>query len=214
VNGTAALLLALTAVVAVGDWLVVSANNRRLEYVLKPLTTVGLIAVAVALEPRDPAARVLFVIALTLSLAGDVLLMLPNRKRFFPFGLGSFLLAHLAYIPGLFLLGTATGGLVAGFVVAVVGGALVGRKVLPAVRHTDPSLTVPVIVYLMVILAMLVAASGTLLPLAIAGAVLFCVSDAVLAFREFGTAGPHDGVVVMVTYHLAQALLVLSLVAW
>jgi uncharacterized membrane protein YhhN len=214
VTGTAALLLALTAVVAVGDWLVVSANNRRLEYVLKPLTTVGLIAVAVALEPRDPAARVLFVIALTLSLAGDVLLMLPNRRRFFPFGLGSFLVAHLAYIPGLFLLGAATGGLVAGFVVAVAGGVLVGRRILPAVRHSDPSLAVPVITYLMVILAMLVAASGTLLPLAIAGAVLFCVSDAVLAFREFGTARPRDGVVVMVTYHLAQALLVLSLMTW
>lgn len=213
-TGIAALLLALTAVVAVGDWLVVSASNRRLEYVLKPLTTIGLIAVAVALEPRDPAARVLFVIALVLSLAGDVLLMLPDRKRFFPFGLGSFLLAHLAYIPGLFLLGASAGGLLVGVVVAVVGGALVGRRILPAVRQTDPSLVVPVTIYLMVILAMLVAATGTLLPLAIAGAVLFCVSDTVLAFREFGTKRPHDGVVVMVTYHLAQALLVLSLMTW
>lgn len=213
-NGTAALLLALTAVVAVGDWMVVSARNRRLEYLLKPLTTIGLIAVAVAVEPRDPAARVLFVVALVLSLGGDVLLMLPNRERFFAFGLGSFLLAHLAYIPGLLLLGVSGGGLIAGFVVAVVGGVLVGRRILPAVGRTDPALTIPVTVYLSVILAMFVAASGTLLPFAIAGAALFCISDAVIAFNEFGTSRPRDGVVVMVTYHLAQALLVLALVSW
>jgi uncharacterized membrane protein YhhN len=214
VNGTAALLLALTAVVAVGDWMVVSARNRRLEYVLKPLTTIGLIAVAVAVEPRDPAARVLFVIALVLSLGGDVLLMLPNRERFFPFGLGSFLLAHLAYIPGLMLLGVSGAGLIAGFVVALVGGVAVGRRILPAVGRTDPSLTIPVTVYLSVILAMFVVATGTALPFAIAGAALFCISDAVIAFNEFGTSRPRDGVVVMVTYHLAQALLVLALVSW
>jgi len=213
-NGTAALLLALTAVVAVADWLVVSASNRRLEYVFKPLTTIGLIAVAVTLTTQDPAARVLFVIALVLSLAGDVLLMLPDRTKFFPFGLGAFLLAHLAYIPGLLLLGASTGGLVAGFGVAVVAGAIVGRRILPAVGRTDPTLTIPVTIYLTVILAMLVAATGTLSPFAIAGAALFCVSDAVIAFREFGTSRPRDGVVVMVTYHLAQALLVVSLVAW
>jgi uncharacterized membrane protein YhhN len=213
-NGTAALLLALTAVVAVGDWLVVSASNRRLEYVLKPLTTIGLIAVAVVLEPSSSAARVLFVIALVLSLAGDVLLMLPDRARFFPLGLGAFLLAHLAYIPGLLLLGASAAGLLAGFVVAVVAGAIVGRMIVPAVGRTDPSLSIPVTVYMTVILAMLVVATGTLSPFAIAGAALFCISDAVIAFREFGTARPRDGVVVMVTYHLAQALLVLSLVAW
>lgn len=213
-NGTAALLLALTAVVAVGDWMVVAGKNKRLEYILKPLTTIGLVAVAVAIEPRDPAARVLFVIALTLSLAGDVLLMLPNRKSFFAFGLASFLLAHLAYIPGLLLLGASAGGLIVGFVVALVGGAIVGRRVLAGVGRTQPALTVPVTVYLTVILAMAVVAWGTLLPFAIAGAVIFCVSDAVLASNEFVKPWPRAGVVVMVTYHVAQALLVLSLVSW
>ena len=213
-TGTAALLFALTAVVAVGNWLVVSARSKPLEYLLKPLTTIGLIAVAVVVEPRDSAAQVLFVIALVLSLAGDVLLMLPNRERLFPFGLGSFLLAHLAYIPGLLLLGASGGGLIAGFVVAVIGGAIVGSRILPMVGRVDPRLTVPVTVYLAVILAMFVAASGTLLPFAIAGAVLFCISDAVIAFNEFGSGRPRDGVVVMVTYHLAQALLVLALVSW
>ena len=43
--------------------------------------------------------RAWFVAALVLSLAGDVFLMLP--KDLFVFGLGAFLLGHLAYIVGL-----------------------------------------------------------------------------------------------------------------
>ena len=213
-TGSAAMLLALTAVVAVIDWIAVGSRNRRLEYVAKPLTTLGLVALAVALEPRDDAARVLFVVALVLSLAGDVLLMLPNRRRFFPFGLGSFLGAHVAYIPGLLLLGVSVGGTVAGLVVVAVGAATVGLRIVRGVRSSTPALVGPVVVYLVVIFAMLVAAWGTLLPLAMLGAALFCVSDAVLGDNEFVRPRAGSHLVVMVTYHLAQAFLVLSLVNW
>lgn len=213
-TATAALLLALTAVVAVVDWLAVSVGRKPLEYVAKPLTTIGLIAVAVAIEPRDAASRVLFVVALVFSLAGDVLLMLPNRSRLFGFGLASFLIAHLAYIPGLWLLGISAGGLVAGLVVVLVAAVTVGRRILVGVRASQPALAVAVAVYLTVIFAMLISATGTLLPLAIAGAALFCVSDAVLGDNEFVRRRAGSHLVVMVTYHLAQALLVLSLVVW
>jgi len=219
VTASAALVLALTAVVAAVDWLAVGARNRRLEYVAKPLTTVGLIAVAVVINPADPPARVLFVVALVFSLGGDVLLMLPARERLFPFGLASFLVAHLAYIPGLVLLGAATGGmsgtwLVVGLLVAAVGVATVGRHVLGGVQRNASALMGAVTVYLTVILAMLVAAFGTVRPLAIVGAALFCISDSVLASNEFVRARKGAHLVVMVTYHLAQALLVLSLINW
>jgi len=219
VSGTAALVLALTAVVAVGDWMAVAASNRGLEYVLKPLTTIGLIATALLVEPVDGGVRVLFVVALVLSLVGDVALMLPARDRLFPVGLGAFLTAHLAYIWGLILLAGVDGGLspawlAVGVVLALVGAVTVGRRVLGAVRDHHPDLVVPVAGYLGVILVMMVLAWGSHRLLAALGATLFCVSDAVLADNEFVRPRPGAHLVVMVTYHLAQALLVLSIVAW
>lgn len=218
-TGTAALVFALTAVVGVGDWMAVAARNRIIEYVLKPLTTIGLIATALFITPVDDTVRVLFVVALVLSLAGDVALMLPARERLFPVGLGSFLLAHLAYIWGLVLLAGVEGGLslrwmIVGLVLALAGAATVGRRVLGAVRDHRSELVVPVAGYLGVILTMMVLAWGTHRFLAALGATLFVVSDAVLAENEFVRPREGSHLVVMVTYHLAQALLVLAIVAW
>jgi uncharacterized membrane protein YhhN len=104
--------------------------------------------------------------------------------------------------------------LVVGLLVAAVGVATVGRHVLGGVQRNAPALVGAVTVYLTVILAMLVAAFGTVRPLAIVGAALFCISDSVLASNEFVRARRGAHLVVMVTYHLAQALLVLSLINW
>jgi uncharacterized membrane protein YhhN len=213
-TGTAALVLALTAVVAVVDWVAVARKAKAIEYVAKPLTTIGLIATAVLVEPSNTAARVLFVVALVLSLVGDVALMLPARQRLFPIGLGAFLLAHLAYVPGLWLLGVSASGLIVGLVLVLVSVGVVGQRVVRSVRVGQPALVVPVVVYLAVISVMVLSAWGTWLPLAIAGALSFYASDAILAHNEFVTPWRHAGVAVMVTYHVGQALLVLSLVAW
>jgi uncharacterized membrane protein YhhN len=48
-------------------------------------------------------------------------------------------------------------------------------------------------------------------PAAAVGAVLFLVSDTVLALNRFVRPVPRGQLVVHVTYHLAQGLLVLSL---
>jgi uncharacterized membrane protein YhhN len=70
----------------------------------------------------------------------------------------------------------------------------------------------PVIAYILVISTMVVAAVGTLSPLAIAGAVLFYASDATLGWNRFVRPLPRGDLAVMVTYHLAQILLFLALV--
>jgi uncharacterized membrane protein YhhN len=58
---------------------------------------------------------------------------------------------------------------------------------------------------------MFACAVATLNPLAGAGAGLFFVSDTVLAWNRFVRPLGRGPVAVIVTYHLAQALLVLSL---
>ena len=96
---TAQVLLGVTAVAAIVDWLAVGTRNRRLEYVAKPLTLAGLVAVACTLDPAAGDVRAAFVTALVLSLIGDVFLMLPGDRWFVP-GLAAFLGAHVAYVVG------------------------------------------------------------------------------------------------------------------
>jgi len=59
---------------------------------------------------------------------------------------------------------------------------------------------------------MVVCACATGRPLAIAGALLFYASDATLAWNRFVERHEYGDTAVMVTYHLAQMLLVLSLI--
>ena len=207
----AALLLGVTLVVAALDWIAVARHNRRLEYVMKPLTMVVLIGTALALEDVDGTARTWFVVALALSLAGDVFLMLPSDQ--FVAGLASFLLGHIAYIVGLQSLDTSTTALVIGLVVVLIALPVLGLRIAKAVRSGDePALLGPVVAYMAVISAMVVSASATGNPAAIAGAVSFYASDALIAWTRFIQGFSSGRVAIMVTYHLAQVGLVLSLV--
>ncbi|HEY8523893.1 MAG TPA: lysoplasmalogenase [Acidimicrobiales bacterium] len=207
----AAALLVASAVAAIVDWVAVARRRAPLEYVAKPLTLALLVAAALALDPEDPTVRAWFVAALVLSLAGDVFLMLP-RDLFVP-GLGAFLLAHVAYVVGLTAAGLTGAGLLAGLVLAAALLAAIGRRLVTGLRGREPALAVPVVAYMVVISAMLVCAWGTGDPAAAAGALLFYASDGLIGWRRFvaeRTAGLD--VAIIVTYHLGQALLVLSLV--
>jgi uncharacterized membrane protein YhhN len=202
--------LVVAAVFAVGDWVAVASKRKTLEYVCKPATLAALIAVALALDPRNSTARSWFVVALVFSLLGDVFLMLPSDQ--FVFGLGSFLLGHVAYIVGLNVDGGSGRALAVGAVIGVIVTALVARPILAAVwRGDDPTLRVPVVVYMVAITAMVASALATGRPLAIGGAALFYGSDATIAWNRFVKPLSWAPVFIMVTYHLGQAGLVVSL---
>lgn len=217
-------LLAVTAVFAVGDWISRATENRRLEFVCKPATTIGLLAVALTLDPADPTTRAWFVVALVFSLGGDVFLMIggdaepeagvgDDGDKWFILGLGSFLIGHVAYIVGLVTAGIDGVALTIGVMVVLAAMALVGRRVIMAVRTGDESeLAVPVAAYMTVISVMVACAIGTTSALAIAGATLFYISDALIGWNKFVKLYAWGSVAIMVTYHLAQAGLVLSLV--
>jgi uncharacterized membrane protein YhhN len=209
VTPTAAVLLGVTLVAAAIDWVAVAHEHKPVEYLFKPLTLVALAATALSLDPADSTVRAWFVGALVLSLAGDVFLMLPG-ERFVP-GLGSFLLAHLAYIGGLVAVGLHPAGVVAGLVVVGVAYAVVGTRIVAGVSAAEPALVVPVTAYMGVISAMVVCALGTGDALAAAGAVLFYASDALIGWGRFVREHARGRQAVMVTYHLGQVLLVLSL---
>lgn len=200
---TAWAFLAAAALTAVVDWWAVARGARRFEYACKPATLALLIGVALALDPADGTQRRWFVAALALSLLGDVFLMLP-RDAFVP-GLASFLLAHLAYIAGLRL---EAGGLDPVALLVVVAVVPIARRVLAAAPRR---LLVPVAAYMVVITAMGAYAVSTGDWRAAVGAILFMASDSVIAWDRFVQPVRYRSLVVMSTYHWAQALLVLSL---
>jgi uncharacterized membrane protein YhhN len=210
VNAFAFLAVALVLAAAFGNWAAVANDNKGLEYICKPAVVLLLITLALVIDPRDPTARTWFVVALVCSLAGDVFLMLP--RELFVLGLAAFLLAHLAYIVGMLVDGVQLARLLAGVLVVAVGILVLGTQVVRAAQAAEPALTIPVMVYIGVISAMVVAAIGTGEPLAIAGALLFYCSDALIGWSRFVREYTWAPVVIMITYHLGQLGLVLSLI--
>ena len=209
-TGAALAGLILAGLFAIGDWVARAAKNERLEYACKPATLIALIAAAVALTPAHDlsARRTWFVVALVCSLAGDVLLMLPSDL--FVAGLGAFLVGHLFYVAGFWAHGPSAASFSVAMAVVVVIVAPVGYRVLLALRGRR-ELGVPVALYMAVISVMLAAALATGNVLAGSGAALFVASDAMIAWNRFVRPFPAADLGIMVTYHLGQAGLVLSL---
>jgi uncharacterized membrane protein YhhN len=204
-------LLVVAAVLAAGDWLAVAREDERLEYVCKPGALVALIGVALTLDPAHGDVRAWFVVALALSLAGDVFLMLPSDR--FVAGLASFLLAHVAYVIGLTRHGGSVGELLVAAIPVVIVTGLLGARFLRAARaQGHDELAGPLVAYMAVIAAMVTCALASGNALAAVGAVLFMASDALIAETRFVEARRWAPIVIMVTYHLGQAGLTLSLV--
>lgn len=221
-TGSAVLLFALTLVAAVANWIAVDSDRRALEALTKPLTMILLIGAALALDPDDGATQAWFVVALVLSLAGDLFLLLEGRARdrriepartLFTVGLGSFLLGHLAYIGGLANEGIVVTRFGAGLALVALAVAVLGIPILRGVRAgPEPGLSRPVAAYMFVISVMVASAVGVGHPAAVVGAWLFYASDSLIAWNRFVRPVPRGRLAIMSTYHLAQIGLVLSLV--
>jgi uncharacterized membrane protein YhhN len=208
----ASVFLVVAVVAALGDWIAVARARKPLEYVCKPLTTAALVGVAATLDPASSDQRAAFVVALVFSLAGDVALMVPSDQ--FVAGLGSFLLAHVAYIVGFAIVGGTTVRAAIGVAVVVLLVAPLARRYLEALsREGRRELVLPVVLYMCAIGAMFASAIMVGEVLAIAGAYSFYVSDALIAETRFVGPRSWGPLAIIVTYHVAQVLLVLSLLS-
>lgn len=187
-----------------------TGGKPRRFYLLKPLTT-ALILAAATLAPAS-AGRAWVVGGLVLSLLGDICLMFEGNTAFMG-GLGSFLLAHLAFIAAF------SGGLPWGLPPAWT--LLLGAYALGMVRvlwpRTGP-LRVPVLIYSAVLFAMALAAARAHQAFAspasawgLAGALMFIVSDSLLAADRFLRHHRRAQVAILLTYWAALLGLVRSI---
>ncbi|HEX5692350.1 MAG TPA: lysoplasmalogenase, partial [Roseiflexaceae bacterium] len=165
-----------------------------------PLTLLG--------TPNAPAVPLLLLaLALALSALGDFFLALKDQGRFFVPGLGSFLGAHVAYLIA-FLQYANWPGSVA---LAVIAAALVAAGlVLARIAANLGRLRVPVFAYFAVIMTMVAAALSISEASWIlgAGAVVFAVSDSMIAIRKFATPFAFINEAVWITYVAAQFMIV------
>jgi uncharacterized membrane protein YhhN len=210
VNPAATTFLVIAVLLAVTDWVAVGRGDRRLEHVAKPGATLALIGVAATLDPADPAARVLFVGALLASLVGDVLLMGPGER--FVAGLAAFLVAQLLYIVGFAIQGASAAGYAVGLLLAAVLIVPLGTRFMRALRASGrDALVGPVGAYMTAIGPMYASAVASADAAAIIGALAFVASDGLIAETRFVAPLEWGPVAIMVTYHVAQLGLVLSL---
>lgn len=187
------------------------------KYLFKPLTT-GLIILLAILANAEVASpyKPLIIIGLLFSLSGDIFLMLPSDR--FIAGLISFLIAHLLYISAFVI--------DAGFASALwaIPFFAYGLAIYSLLAPHVGRMKVPVIVYMLVISTMAWQAAGrwhggsggqmngqTQTLLAFAGAILFVISDSVLALNRFRKPFRIARAATMSTYYAAQWLIALSI---
>ena len=211
------------------------SGRRQQVYMFKPLTMVIIFLIALLGQEAAPAYRYLILGGLIASIGGDVFLMLPSDR--FVAGLVAFLIAHLFYIAAFAseitvlvwwpLIPLAAFGLIFYLILA---GSL-GKMQLPVLVYI-------IVILLMTWLActrllqpgeavgtaVQAAQNGVLQAfahagpaaqsgafLACIGAVLFVISDAVLALNRFKGSFRAAALLNLSTYFAAQALIAGSL---
>ncbi len=201
-----ALLVAIALSAAASLHAVWAGEQPRRFYLLKPLTT-ALILAAAALAPAT-APRSWVLGGLLFSLVGDICLMFLGDGAFMG-GLGSFLVAHLAFIAAFSL------GLPAGWPPRWT--ALLGVYAAAMVASLWPrtgALRIPVLVYSLVLFGMVLTAARAQAhgvpgsAWALAGALTFVASDSLLAANRFLRPHRRAQVAILGTYWAALACIV------
>jgi uncharacterized membrane protein YhhN len=145
-------------------------------------------------------------IAFFFSMLGDTFLMLQGEK-YFMFGLGSFLITHLFYI---FVL--SRNRLKANLLARISFLSFSGIMLFVLQHSISDSLIIPIIIYMITITFMAISASERntnpeSYRLVLLGAILFVLSDSLIAINKFVMPIPFSTILIMGTYVLAQYLI-------
>ena len=201
---------AALALIAGLDWLAVHRLWSRVEQVAKPLVMLTLGWLAITMGAPDHDVGRLLLVALGFSLVGDIFL-LGRATVDFSGGLMSFLVADVAFALAFLTLGFQPGWALLGLLIAVTLSLTSGRRIVRAASHEGgAALGAGVTAYLVVVTAMVVAAGGTARPPVLLGAVAVLVSAIVLAVDRFVGQRAHARMLVIVTYHLGQGMMVIG----
>lgn len=213
------LYLFLAATIA--DLTFLLEGNSSMRFFSKPLILIGLILYFYRIT--KPIASTLLtksiLSALIFSWIGDILLM---WSHLFVYGLGSFLMAHICYIIGFRLAQKSESKIhQVDFVRTFFFNLpiyMVAAITFYLINPNLGNLKIPVIAYLIVIVSMVTTARERFKKCdpssfwqVFIGALLFFVSDGIIALSKFYKAFPESGVLIMGTYATAQLLIVMGI---
>lgn len=203
--------------VSLGELLSGVIHSHELHLICKPLI---LISLGIYYWFNSSGNRsMLVLLAIFFSFGGDTLLMFEDSNSlFFILGLVSFLISHIFYIPAYRqhrdeqladgLQGIQRVRLAFPIVLAGTGLVIVLYPVLGALKF-------PVMAYALVLVLMVLNAlfrfgrtNSRSFWMVFAGAILFMLSDSILAINKFLEPIAHSGLYIMSTYILAQFFLI------
>ena len=194
------------------------SDHTSFRVISKPLIVFSLLIYFISkTSGTNPPIKYLIIGALFFSLAGDVLLLFEvNDPLFFVTGLIAFLIAHIFYIVAFNKIRSKAG---IRFKLLVVLPVIVYYLTLIAIlfNHLN-EMMIPVIVYGFTISLMLAMAIHLIFinnkqvgALLFTGALLFILSDSILAFNKFYTQWVSATVMIMISYGLAQLFITYSM---
>lgn len=205
----------LFAIVLIADLVGIQLQNKELQFFSKPLIIPALIGYFHSqLQNVNKHIKRWVLIALLFSFAGDVLLMFDEKDSiFFLLGLSSFLLAHIFYI--LFFHQVRVKEKVKNNHWLLVAVVVYYAALISLLSAHLGDMKIPVLVYGIVISFMFMLAMHMLFiknksagQCMMFGALLFVISDSVLAINKFYQPFEVAGIVIMLTYGLAQLFIV------
>ena len=194
-------LYSLLSLLFLADLLFIYLNSPNFRFISKNLLMPVLLLIYLS-EAKFHQIKLdlFFILGLIFSFLGDFFLLL---KSGFLLGLGSFLLAHIFYIIS-FKKRSLNRVSVGVFVALLLYLASLIAFLFPRLNE----MKIPVIIYGIIISTMLYFSIKTQEKLLIVGALFFVISDSVLSVNLFVSSSLLLNLLVMITYVLAQVLLV------
>ena len=201
----------LFLIVLTTNLIAVYFNYETLKFISKPLL-MPLLAVYLLTQTRPVISNLKpwIVLALFFSWTGDILLMFEESNSiFFLLGLSAFLLAQVSYI--IFFHGIRMREYIRGNALLLLPVVLYYAILISVLSPFLGDMKLPVRIYAVVLSFMLMLAMHTVLGKnkkaglwMMSGAILFVASDSLLAFNKFYATFNYAGIIIMLTYGLAQ----------
>lgn len=202
-------LLALTDIIGI------AFQIPELHFFAKPLLVPALLLLLFVTKTVSPG-KYLLIAGLFFSWFGDLFLLFEYKVNlFFIFGLGSFLTTHIFYIIYFLRVKSHQASLLKKQPVLAVLVPVYGVSLVWLLYPHLGDLTLPVIIYALVICSMLLCSLHIFYKVNqkaawyfVAGAAFFVLSDSLLAVDKFYQSLPFAGVCIMLTYCAAQYFIV------
>jgi len=206
-----AIWIVLFASVLLVDLVAVYSNNESLRFITKPLL-VPLLAIYLLRQTNSVTSslKVWVFLALFFSWVGDILLLFEEKgPNFFLLGLSAFLLAQVFYI--VFFHNIRMREYIRGNALLLLLVIVYYSILISVLSPYLGNMKLPVRIYGVVLSFMLMLAMHTMLGKnkkaalwMMIGAILFVASDSFLAFNKFFAPFDNAGLIIMLTYGLAQ----------